>query len=321
MQEQIARQRQSGLAKTDDTWVHDVENFTWKYPNLNIHKAMMIDVLHQLLKGITMYLITWVQSLTSTLLLAVRKRKRQGRTIKESSGSIQLDERFQCVPAFTGLKRFSRFSNVKQWTDVEQKVIIRQLIPVIAPLLSTKEPGAIHCARTIVDFILLAQYKTHDDEMFEYLDHALYRIDRTKAVFKQFHPVDKATDEGHFNFPKFHAMTHYASGIREYGAADNCDTEYSEAGHKYHVKAFYGRTNKRRGYDQICLHNTRRTNMLAMDNVLFHRKTRYTTQSSNDIKAQVSVPTKKQNLIQLGWIIDDTEHQYLLQRGINPDFC
>jgi hypothetical protein len=114
MQEQIARQYQSGLAKTDDTWVHDVENFAWKHPNLNIHKAMMIDVLHQLLKGITMYLITWVQSLTSTLLLAVRKRKRQGRTIKESSGSIQLDERFRCVSAFTGLKRFSRFSDVKQ---------------------------------------------------------------------------------------------------------------------------------------------------------------------------------------------------------------
>ena len=219
---------------------------------------MMIDVLHQLLKGITMYLITWVQSLTSTLLLAVRKRKQQGRTIKESSGSIQLDERFRCVPAFTGLKRFSRFSDVKQWTGVEQKAIIRQLIPVIAPLLSTKEPGAMHCAQAIVDFILLAQYKTHDDETLEYLDHALYRIDRIKAVFKQFRPVDKATDEGHFNFPKFHAMTHYASGIREYGAADNFDTEHSEARHKYHVKAFYRRTNKCRGYeDQICLHNIR----------------------------------------------------------------
>ena len=153
-----------------------------------------------------------------------------------------------------------------------------------------------YCARAIVDFILLAQYKTHDDETLEYLDHALYRIDKTKAVFKQFRPVDKAIDEGHFNFPKFHAMTHYTSSIREYGAADNFDTEHSEAGHKYHVKAFYGRTNKRRGYeDQICLHNTRRTNMLAMDNVLFHRKTRYTTQCSNDIEAQVSVPTKKQN--------------------------
>ena len=112
-QEQIAHQRRSGLAKSDDTWVHDVENFAWKHANLNIHKAMMIDVLHQLLKGITMYLITWVQSLASTLLPAVRKRKRQGRTIKESSGLVQLDERFRSVPAFTGLKRFSHFSDVK----------------------------------------------------------------------------------------------------------------------------------------------------------------------------------------------------------------
>jgi hypothetical protein len=51
-QQQLSRQRQIDLAKTDDTWVHDVENFAWKHPYLNIHKAMMIDVLHQLLKGI-----------------------------------------------------------------------------------------------------------------------------------------------------------------------------------------------------------------------------------------------------------------------------
>ena len=320
-QQQIYRQRQTGLAKTDDTWVHDVENFAWKHPYVNIHKAMMIDVLHQLLKGITMYLITWVKSLTSDILPAVRKRKRQDRTINESSGSIQLDERFRCVPPFTGLKRFSRFSEVKQWTGVEQRAIIRQLIPVLAPLLSVKVPGAMHCARAIVDFILLAQYKTHDDETLRYLEQALYRIDRTKAVFKRFRPIDKATDEGHFNFPKFHAMTHYASCIREYGAADNFDTEHSEAAHKYHVKAFYGRTNKRQGYeDQICLHNTRRINMLAMTNVLFHKKSRYTTQSGNDIEAQVSVPTRPQNLSQLSWEINHTNSKNICLRGFNVDF-
>src|SRR5580692_6023507 len=320
-QQQIYHQRQTGLAKTDDTWVHDVENFTWKHPYVNIHKAMMIDVLHQLLKGITMYLITWVKSLTSDILPAVRKRKRQDRTINESSGSIQLDERFWCVPPFTGLKRFSRFSEVKQWTGVEQKAIIRQLIPVLAPLLSTKVPGAMYCARAIVDFILLAQYKTHDDETLRYLEQALYRIDKTKVVFKRFRPVNKATDEGHFNFPKFHAMTHYTSCIREYGAADNFDTEHSEAAHKYHVKAFYGRTNKRQGYeDQICLHNTRRINMLAMANVLFHKKSRYTTQSGNDIEAQVSVPTRPQNLYQLSWEINHTNSNNICLRGFNVDF-
>ena len=41
-----------------------------------------------------------------------------------------------------------------------------------------------YCARAIVDFILLAQYKTHDDETLRYLEQALYRIDKTKVVFK-----------------------------------------------------------------------------------------------------------------------------------------
>jgi hypothetical protein len=320
-QQQISHQRQTGLLKTDDTWVHDVENFAWKHPYLNIHKAMMIDVLHQLLKGITMYLITWVKTLASSVLPAVRKRKRQSRTIKESSGSVQLDERFRCVPPFTGLKRFACFSKVKQWTGVEQRAMIRQLIPVIAPLLSTKVPGAMHCARAIIDFILLAQYKTHNDETLRYLDHALYRIDKTKVVFKQFRPVDKVTAEGHFNFPKFHAMTHYTSFIREYGAADNFDTEHSEAAHKYHVKAFYGRTNKRRDYEnQICLHNTRRINMLAMANILFHKKSRHTTQSGNSIEAQVSVPTRMQNLTQLGWEISHTNRNNAHLHGLDTDF-
>ena len=99
-------------------------------------------------------------------------------------------------------------------------------------------------------------------------------------------------------------MTHYTSCIQKYRAADNFDTEHSEAAHKYHVKAFYGRTNKRQGYkDQIYLYNTRRINMLAMTNILFHKKSRYTTQSGNDIEAQVSVPTRPQNLFQLGWEI------------------
>jgi hypothetical protein len=320
-QHQISRQRQTGLAKTDDTWVHDVENFAWKHPYLNIHSAMMVDPLHQLLKGITMYLISWTRTLVGDIFPAVRKRKRQGRTVKESSGSIQLDERFRCVPPFTGLKRFSHFSEVKQWTGVEQKAIIRQLIPVIAPLLTTKEPGAMHCARAIVDFILLAQYKTHDDETLRYLEQALYRIDKTKVAFQKLRPIDKITEEGHFNFPKFHIMTHYTTCIREYGAADNFDTEHSEAGHKYHVKAFYGRTNKRRGYeDQICLHNTRRNNMLAMENVIFYRESKHTTQTSNNIEAQVSMPSRMLNLTRLGWAVDLTRRHDLQLRGLNTHF-
>ena len=73
----------------------------------------------------------------------------------------------------------------------------------------------------------------------------MYRIDKTKVAFQKLCPIDKKTEAGHFNFPKFHVMTHYVTCIREYGTADNFDTEHSEVGYKYYVKTFYGRTNKR----------------------------------------------------------------------------
>jgi hypothetical protein len=320
-QQQIKRQCQNNVPKSDDSWVHELENFAWKHPYLNIHKAMMIDVLHQLLKGIVMYLITWTKDLVTSAIPAVRKRKGQGRTISESSGTAQLDERFRRVPPFTGLRRFHHFSHVKQWTGVEQKAILRQIIPVLAPLLTVKEPAAMHCARAFVDFILMAQYKTHDIETLRYMEQALYRIDKMKVAFRAVRPLDKSTDEGHFNFPKFHIMTHYTSFIQDFGAADNFDTEHSEAGHKYHVKDFYGRTNKQHGYEgQICLHNTRRINILAMEDVLFHDHSRHTTQRNNQITAQVSAPAREINLTRIGWPVDLTTRRRILAYGLNTHF-
>ena len=38
--------------------------------------------------------------------------------------------------------------------------------------------------------------------------------------------------------------------IRGYGSADGFDSSHSEAAHKYLVKAFYGRTNKKDGFEE-----------------------------------------------------------------------
>ena len=59
---------------------------------------------------------------------------------------------------------------VKQWTGVEQKAIVRQLIPILVPLLSVKELAAMHYAQAFVDFILIAQYKTHNNETLRYIE-------------------------------------------------------------------------------------------------------------------------------------------------------
>ncbi len=101
----------------------------------------------------------------------------------------------------------------------------------------------------IVNFILIVQYKIHDEETLHYLDHVLYRIDKIKIIFKVLYLVNKTTDEGHFNFLKFYVMTHYTLCIQDFGTTDNFDIEHSEARYKYHVKDFYGRINKWQGFE------------------------------------------------------------------------
>ena len=55
---QIQRQqRRPKLAPVEEMDMHLVENFAWKHSHVNIHATMMIDILHQLLKGMVMRLV------------------------------------------------------------------------------------------------------------------------------------------------------------------------------------------------------------------------------------------------------------------------
>jgi len=88
--------------------------------------------------------------------------------LRDTRGLIQLDERFP------GLRRFNNFSTVKQWTGVEQRAVSRQLIPVIARLLTGESAQSILLyARAILDFLTLAQYRSHDGETLRYMELAL----------------------------------------------------------------------------------------------------------------------------------------------------
>ena len=224
---------------------------------------------------------------------AARKRKGVSRTMIEASGLDRLDERFRMVPPFTGLRTFPSFAEVKQWTGVEQKAITRQIIPVVTPLLRKEWPEAIEFARALIDFVLIAQYTSHDDDTIRYLEQALFRVNSFKDVFRHLRPTDPATEQGHFNFPKFHAITHYTSFIRQYGAADGFDSSHDEARHKYMLKEYFGRTNKRDTFqEQLLFHNERRLNMLAMEDVLLHDDTNQTSMPKNMLDALVTCPSR-----------------------------
>jgi hypothetical protein len=78
------------------------------------------------------------------------------------------------------LRQFGDFDAITQWTEVQQKAVARQLITVIIPLLVTEYPAALLYAQAMIDFWILAQYRSHNEEILKYIDHALYHINALK---------------------------------------------------------------------------------------------------------------------------------------------
>ena len=195
---------------------------------------------------------------------------------------MQLDQRFRVVPPFQGLKRWKHYSLVSQWTGAEYRSLCRQLVPVLAPILSKVSVGAMHCTRAIMDFVMLARYASHTEETLRYMEHTLFRIDKTKGALREHRPT-KA-----FNFLKWHAMSHYTYLIRRYGAAIGFDTAISETEHIEQVKNFYARTNKKDFEVQILRHNTRDLKMRVLRDLHLYRNGYIASTANHDAKPQVN---------------------------------
>ena len=320
-QKAIERQREEGTKQQDAMFVHPLRNFAWRHSFVNVHTVIMVDILHQLLKGIVMRLVEWVVALIAEQIKEDRRRHRRPknskRTVAGAKASIQLDQRFRQVETFTGLKRFHNFSNVQQWAGPEQKAMVRQLLPVVAPMLESSHSAALHCTRAILDFVMLSTYASHDETTLGYLEHALYRIDKLKPVFRHSRPranasatnraraaratasqAESSDDEDgreenqedgakrHFNIPKLHALSHYQHFIKQYGSAQGFDTCHSEAAHKYLIKRYFPRTNKNIGFEsQILDHNVRALKMLAMEDIMVHLNTHPTSAAERRMEA------------------------------------
>lgn len=152
--------------------------------------------------------------------------------------------------------------------------MVKQLIVAAMFLLIYEALEAIKCAQAILDFTMLAQYVLHDKETFRYIEHALYKLEMTKIAFEQHRPIDSKLCRPIFNYPKFYAISHFVQCIQDYGSAVNYDTTYSKAAHKYLLKAFYNKTNKKKYELQIRKHNVRHTNIITMRDVIILEKAR-----------------------------------------------
>jgi hypothetical protein len=290
MRARVAKQNLLATKKDDPQWVHPNYPFFWSHSLSDMHENVAVDMLHGLQKGVFRNLVDMTLSLVYDLFPAERATKeltKAQRTYKQSAGLVRLDARFNEVPRFQGLKHFNKFTQVTQWTGGEERDLIRVWIPVLAPLLKEKAPHALAYSRALIDFILIAQSRSHDEATIGYLEQALFRIDLLKGAFARYRP--KSDKEAHWNTPKFHMLSHYAEFIRRFGAPNGFDTEHLEAPHKFLLKQFYDRTNKNDEYlIQIAEHNTRANNLKAMAHrVLFY----FTTTSEINIEVPTRVTT------------------------------
>jgi hypothetical protein len=243
------------------------ENFAWSHYLANIHDMMAPDFLHQVLKGLASeHVMAWIEGEINDSMkdkeyahIDIPRTDKGGKQLTKSKSL--LSARFAQVERFAGLSTWSSWATVGQWTGNMYKSLLRQLVPVVAPLLKHNK-GAMLFVRAFVDFTVLAQYVAHDDDTINYLTEAMYRMNRTKDAFISQRPQPKpkagcSQEPANFNFPKWHAIAHYAECIRLFGSISGSDTGYSEAAHIVQKRLFKS-TNGRDGFmDQMMNNNTR----------------------------------------------------------------
>ncbi len=277
------------MIENDFAWIHSMKNFAWSHMFINIHETMMIDVLHQLFKRIILYLMLWLNQIINENVCTSQRRKEIRLALNDASETAQLNQRFHVILSFKDMKRFVKYSMIKQWIDADWKSIVYQFISVIASFLITRAFAAIHFAWAVIEFVILAQYHLHDEEILQYLEHTFFQLNKLKNVFHHLRSEHSDTDVNHFNISKLHAMTHYASQIQRYNNVDNFNIKHSEIAYKHLIKIFFNCINKWETFQrQLLHHNTRHLNLLAMKDILLYRDTRQSKINKHALTAMIT---------------------------------
>ena len=62
--------------------------------------------------------------------------------------------------------------------------MVKELIVAATLFLIHVAPEAIQCTQAILDLIMLAQYISYNEETFRYMEHTLYKLEKTKIAFE-----------------------------------------------------------------------------------------------------------------------------------------
>jgi len=205
-----------------------VHPFWATFPLADIFISITPDILHQMLQGVMKHLISWLTDIF---------------------GSSAIDARCKSIPPNHNIRLFPKgISILSRVTGQEHKKICGVLLGLIVdlPVSGGRDSSrVVRAARALLDFLFLAQFRSHTSETLSQLEGYLVAFHNNKAVF-----VDLGIRKN-FNIPKFHSMLHYTSSIRLFGTTDNYNTEQSERLHIDLAKNAFRATNRKDEYAQM----------------------------------------------------------------------
>ena len=207
-----------------------VEPFWANLPYANIFQSITPDILHQLYQGVVKHVVSWVC---------------------DAFGSAEIDARCRRLPPNHNIRIFSKgITSLSRVSGKEHADMCRLLLGLIVDMQTLKGTSAVRLVRAVrgvLDFLHIAQFPSQTDETLTLLTESLTAFHDNKAIFEELGIRDS------FNIPKFHSMQHYMESIRNYGATDNYNTEYTERLHIDLAKDAYKSTNFKDEFTQMTL--------------------------------------------------------------------
>jgi hypothetical protein len=150
---------------------------------VNVAELHKPDLLHNVYLGLFKHLMEWVEGFLKT----------HGR-------EQAFNDVWKSLPPYPGFFVPKKaYYEITQWQGKEMRNLGRCISGVLASALRNPNPAkqqmfkrALTCVNSLVDFSLMAQYRSHTPETLDYMDSYLDEFHRTKDVFLEFR-VSKRT--------------------------------------------------------------------------------------------------------------------------------
>jgi len=147
-----------------------------------LHKP---DTLHTIYLGLFKHMIDWIQGL-----------------LKQHARQQAFDDAWKALPQYPGFVVPKKaYREVTQWQEKEMRNLGRCLFGVLA--VAWRQPDsrqvqpfrpALTCVRSLLDFTVMAQYRSHTPKTISYIEEYATQFHETKDIFLEFR-ISKRTQD------------------------------------------------------------------------------------------------------------------------------